>query len=512
MKLIFCLEGGCMSFLENLIDNVTKNKLEVLTEIKNSHGYISYDRLAQNTQFEKRTTRKYVDALFLDYQQFNNDKLIFKIKNDQEVKIEYSSYKEFSGFKQYITEHTFTITFFKDLLLGEDFSLLELSGKFFISEATIKRRIEQLNKMIAKYDLKIKSKKARLRLTGPESQIRQYAYTFFWALYKGKKWPFSHVPKERPEKMLETVFGHAEEIRNLSNIEAIYIVIAINLTRYNRGYTFHFSRKWLRNFFTEEYLNSEKYWPEMYHISEDEALFLLILAQMNTKFYLVDELRIPVVEFHQTEKTAVHRSVEVFFSYFSKEFTFIDEQKKEALYSYILSYHLFCFVFDGFETGTNGYIGSKKITSDFPNLSKKLYRMIDDLDQETKNEIFKQKEFLYERYAMVYSTLDKLAKFEPPISMFIDTDFPKLVEESLKIRLERYLGNDFNIHFMNVESRKQDEAVDVILATNFVEAFEQMTEEENIIYISGDLDLEDLLRIIAKIQTVVKVKSQGSIK
>ncbi|MBO0471770.1 helix-turn-helix domain-containing protein [Enterococcus sp. DIV0242_7C1] len=497
-----------MNFLLDFIDSYTQNKLEILNTIKDSRKSISFEALAHITGFEQRTIQKYVEDIRYDHKNAEINDISVIVSDDKYVQVTYENYKGYHRFVQYLIATSFSIILLQDLLLGEQLSLVQLSIEYYISDSTIKRRIQEINHHIKDYELRIISRKGMLLIDGPELQIRLFAYILFWNLYKGRTWVFQVVKREWAIAFVDTVFEQSKAIRNLSNVEEIYYTVAINKTRQIRGYPIQFSQRWLQQFFSKEFLASDKPWISDYNLTENEGLYFLLLAQTNAKFYLIKEYEEPIFLFHQTEKTLLYKSVEAFFRKFSEQIEFIDVQMKAELYKYLLSYHLFCMIFHNFSMGINNYTGGKVLVTNHPKLEKKLNRLIDELYMETKISLFQERKFLRERYALIFSMIGQVSKFEPLLLIYIDTDLPFLAEKKIIGQIKRYTEESYNIMFVNENATFSKYEVDLVLTTSYIEGFQDFISPDKIVYISENLKPEDIIRIRDNLEKLLLEKEE----
>ncbi|MCA5011434.1 MULTISPECIES: helix-turn-helix domain-containing protein [unclassified Enterococcus] len=496
-----------MDFVLNFIDSYTQNKLLVLTTIKDSQKATTFEELAQSTGFEQRTIYKYVEAIFNDYKNAAIADLTFEISASKCVQVTYKSFKMYHKFIQYIIEKSFPIVLLRKLLLSEQLSVVQLSIEYYISDSTIKRRIQDINQHLSDYNLRIISRKGNLMIEGSERQIRFFSYSLIWNLYKGREWVFKTVKKEWAETFVDAVFEQSKIIRNLSNIEEIYYIVAINKIRQMRGHPVVFSEKWLQQLFSKKFLASEKPWLNEYQLTEHEGLFFLLLAQTNAKFYLIKDYKEPIYLFHRTEKTPLYQSIEAFFQKFSEQIETIDLTLKEELYKYVTSYHLFCMLFQNFPTGINNYSGGKLLLKKHRNLASKIDQLIEELYNETKIPLFKEKEFLSGRYALLFSMIGEVSKFEPLILIYIDTDLPLLAEKKIMQQLKCYIKESYNIKFINEGEQYAKDEADIVITTSYVDGFQEFTSRRNIIYIPENLRSEDVLRIRKRLKKILLEKN-----
>ncbi|EOH97010.1 hypothetical protein UAY_02742 [Enterococcus moraviensis ATCC BAA-383] len=484
-----------MEFLHELLDKTSIYKIRILYILKNKSDFIGLDELSKISGLERRTLEGYIDELYKDYLEFviEPSKLSLTILG-KKIKMDYHLYEDFYYFQMYIISNSFSIKLLSNLLLGDTINTTRYLAEYFISKSTLQRRVNNIRMLLNIYDIKLSNTKGELHLIGDEAQIRILAYTFFWILYKGKSWPFP-VKKNQIENMQIELFHPYDNQLSKTNIEDSLFILAINTIRYRKGYTINFSQLEVQELLFEDFVLYKNNWEKKYYLSSNEYFFFLLVLQTQSKFYLDKQLKTPILELHKKFRTSIYKSVETFFSYFSKSIYFISASQKEKFYTHILANHLFCFLFKTAPVGIFGHPTVSNVNTRFPKLTLKLEQLISQLYKETGLTIFENQKFLIPNYALFFASIQNIAYFETEISIFIDTDLPILAEERLRNLLFHFLEGSYNIKIVNSIDKLKKSSFDLVLTSSFVPEIKSASKDEQLIYITEELRIEDLVRI-----------------
>lgn len=97
----------------------------------------------------------------------------------------------------------------------------------YISVASIKRKIFQLNKILNQNGIYIK----RNKIVGDEYNIRAFLFEFYWEVFRGEKWPFHSIMKKNFEEQAAFLEPHLKLWITESSKEQIYYFLAITEIR-----------------------------------------------------------------------------------------------------------------------------------------------------------------------------------------------------------------------------------------------------------------------------------------
>ncbi|MBO0471751.1 helix-turn-helix domain-containing protein [Enterococcus sp. DIV0242_7C1] len=490
--------------LGSIIDNFTKRKLLLLEQLKTADDFVSIQELITTTHWERKTILKYLDALAEDCSSFSSDEIVL-IKAEQAIILSYSTYKSYRSLYLSIINHSLPIKLLQDLLLGDSVSIGRCLNEYFISESTLKRQLKKLNQLLSTYYLKIAQKKGVFILIGAEHQIRIFAYTFFWLLYRGKGWPFTAVAEQKITDLLD----YMEEFSrpwNHSKHRQLHYILALNLIRYRKSFKIQLSKEQLHTYFSQAYLDTPRGWLNRFNYPESEILFFFILSQSHENFLSVPSFKKEILTFHRATHTEVFESTEQFFDLFSEQIIPLSEEEREKSYISIFANHLFCSVFPAFPEEMTGFTNASQFSEQFPVLFKKLANMVEQLERQTQFSLFKNKDFLIPNYALLFASLTDITSFESEITVCFDTDYPILMEKRIMDIFESYFGRSFNLTiFFKIDVL--DTKFDLLLTSSFIPCFDEMATYT--IYIPDRLRAQEILDIE---KVLIKIQQSKTIK
>ena len=130
--------------------------------------------------------------------------------------------------------YTESVTFkiIDSIFKGDFHSVEQFSIDMFISVASLKRRIQSLNKIFKNHGFQIK----RYEIIGNEMTIRSFMFNFYWEIYRGKSWPFPFVNRVKYDKQSEVLEPKIELWNTNITRTQIYYFLAIGEYRDKRGF------------------------------------------------------------------------------------------------------------------------------------------------------------------------------------------------------------------------------------------------------------------------------------
>lgn len=142
-----------------------------------------------------------------------------------------------SGLKslyQYMLRNSIAFQLLETLFLNEGQSIAELSNRFYISLSSMYRLIRQVNEDLEHYEFSIETNPSRL--SGNETNIRNFFYHYFAQAYTFEDWPFTDINKKSLEKFLNFHISFTHLKNDFAYFNKFKIIGAVNLTRYKNNY------------------------------------------------------------------------------------------------------------------------------------------------------------------------------------------------------------------------------------------------------------------------------------
>ncbi|EKQ3613757.1 helix-turn-helix domain-containing protein, partial [Enterococcus faecalis] len=151
-----------------IIDSSVSIKLDIAELLYRSKFWVSSEEIAMYLKLDKKTIHRYTSELSEDILDFNKDTISFEIIKGKGVKLHVSNSNDYREFKQFLLDNTLTINIVKALALKKGNSLISLANDNFVSESTIRRKIQQLKEYIDHMDISITSRAGRYSIVGDE--------------------------------------------------------------------------------------------------------------------------------------------------------------------------------------------------------------------------------------------------------------------------------------------------------------------------------------------------------
>ncbi|MGM0219569.1 hypothetical protein IGI43_002718 [Enterococcus sp. AZ126] len=355
-------------------------------------------------------------------------------------------------------------------MLEDSFSVRKYAIKNFKSENSIRESLKKIKNFLNTYDICLS--RGEFQFIGKEKNIRGMIFILSWVLFKGEKWPFGAIDFKKAHQTLD-LFSEAFNL-NLSEIQRkqMSYILAINLIRVRKNHIIEFEPEWQNYVDLQSVLKKvpfSNYITESYQISEaSELYFYILLLQMKTKFYESKNLRYQIFTYHKKCQSDIYLATKYFINKFSETFFPIPYRAQNHFFVTSFCAHLFCKVFNQMPVDLDGYHVLNEPEYNFPNLKQKLETFIDELYRETKNDLFLDKEFLLQKYMLLFSSIRPLNLYKPVIKIYLATDLPSIIKESIKEKISDYFSYEFNIAFTNEQTKQRPD----IILTNIPNLFE----------------------------------------
>ncbi|AQY51837.1 HTH domain-containing protein [Listeria weihenstephanensis FSL R9-0317] len=476
------------------IDQSTTNSMMILRMISEESRWYTVNELSERLDMIPRTVQRYLVDLLEKVDGYQDDKIQLHTAKNKGVFLEITAGADVVGFELYLLEDNVTFMLMKAVFFEEFTSVKRFAMDNFLSETTVRRTLKTFQELLEPYGISLK--RETYELVGTETQIRMFAYSVFWRIYRGALWPFDIVDQETIEDATERV---STSLRlNLTHVQKNQIgyILAINIIRIRKRHTVDMNPNWknyldLDNDFKR--LNKMKAVFESLNIQkEGEIYFFYLLMETRPKLYENSELAQRIMAPHQKNESDIYLATEALMRDFSSEIIDIPEKKKETFFNNSFCAHLFCTLFKRFSVDINGYEYLHRVAEYYPNLFGKLDELLDKLYEETQNELFLEKQFLLTRYALLFSSIKPLTYFEEQVQIVLDTDLPKLAENNLRHQIDDTLKYRYKVHFLNKNSAHQ---ADVILTTISTPMMMEQYHRGKILYIGPELSARDFANI-----------------
>lgn len=199
--------------IEDLLDKSEQYQVAVLKSCFLSGGQTNYRAVFDSLQIAKPSFDKYLHALE-DQADSNKDLFSFQWTGDQ-LKLELSDQHSIHEVYYLYIRNSLKFQIINYLYQYQKFSVPQLTAELAISEASLYRRLKEINGFLKEFAIQIRNGK----MTGEELQIRYFFFQLYeyLELYAAAKPTKSDLIEDRVikiiEKKLEVTFGNYETSR-----------------------------------------------------------------------------------------------------------------------------------------------------------------------------------------------------------------------------------------------------------------------------------------------------------
>lgn len=200
-------------------------KLQIIKILVNYDRFVSIDELQESIGTISKNKimnactelKEIIDHLY----QENNYSLKVAIKRGSGIRIIKHS-TNFQTLYKYLYSNDLTHTIVRNLLIKREINSMKFSLDIGVSNSTLRRKIQQINKELKNYNIHI-SFSRKLRLKGEEFDIRVFSYIYFRGLYR----QFSDIEwiQEIPAYniSIKKIYDYLHIPNSISNIECLSI-------------------------------------------------------------------------------------------------------------------------------------------------------------------------------------------------------------------------------------------------------------------------------------------------
>lgn len=487
-----------------LFDKEARTKIQLISQFDRTKQWWTMEELIEETGMTKRTIEKYLLLIQEELTKFDptgQSQLVYDKRLG--CSLHFKDSGEIESFLLYIMQNTLSYRLTYEIFFENIDSAVQFAQENYTSESTIWRIIRDFREILQHYDLDIQ--KGSFQLTGNEYQIRKFAHSTIWNLFKGKQWPFSQVSVHRVDEIINHVEAFFKVELSALKRQSMAYFVAICLTRNQNGHSVSLSREVRENTENNEFfLEFFEYLQEPFEGSgwtKEEAAYMFSAALTVDDYYSNLEIERRIYQFHETNNTALYQSIVSLRKAAKEHLDNIELSEGEVKYltAYAFSSHMFCQMFRGFEFSNTRYNYWNRIQLKYPVLINELTRLIDSLAEQTKDDIFLQKNFLIPRYILMYAFIGRLPQLEKKITIVLITNLPILEEERVIIRLGEAYKNDYNLEIKR-ESEIQGSEYQLVVSTSKVPQ-EKIGKVPNLIFNTEltKVDYAELDKVLWKI-------------
>lgn len=482
----------------------TKNKIDILTLIyQNKEGIIIADIL-ENIGLSRKTIYKYLKDINI---------LALKHFNDEIIVLSYSKKYFFTKSKidffllraELIEEVPLTHLIFS-FLRNQTISIPIFCSDYFITETSLKTHLKIYNTFLKPWGIFFRTRNDRLYIKGEETKIRYLMTSFLWRTYRGVKWPFNSISKEKLKETIQTLQSDPLAYTTIVKSEILLYLFAINILRAKSQnlieikklplYTNSLSS--LKTNSLDKFQNSLS---QNYNLPMEEIKYNILLLYIFPEFLIFKNNISETLERLCKTQPEAYWSIIHFLNFAKKRHQNWNPNSSlgNIFLSTLISSRIFVDIFKDIYFNIYELRLLYHAQNEFPNLLPSIEHTLKEENPEMPETFLKSLAF---RYTQAYITTFPPQDFEPQISIQVVTDMPIYIEMLLINRLKALLSEKFNY---KINSPSQSETVDLVIATGVVNASFNNSE---IIYVYPHLSSDDTQNILSSCKQILFKKYQ----
>lgn len=447
-----------------LLDNQNQKTLELLEILSENYKWYTIEELSTELNVVSRTIQRYIQSLkekINDYNLAYNSTIQLNCQKSNGVRIEPTFDNNYSQFKNYVLKNDETIKILIQIMLEEFQSVKKYSITNYMSENAIRSRLTKIKNFLSRFNLNLS--RNNLYISGKEKYIRIFFYIINWTIFKYDSWPFNTVDQNKIYR-LEDELSKALGL-TFSDIQRkqIAYILAINLVRFKVKHFVEYEPEW-KNYVNvtqmlEDIPSLKIFIKEQNIYVESEICFYALLAQMKSKIYESPTLKNNIFAYHKKSNSDVYFATKKSMENFDKNIINIPKHLKENFFIFSFSSNLFCKIFKNITVDIDGHSILEECDYNYPELKNKLLLFIDNLYEQTSNDLFKQRYFLLQKYMLLFSSIAPLNYYEPAINIILESDLPFFIRENIIMRITDHFKYKFNLVFLDTNFLEKSDIV-----------------------------------------------------
>ncbi|EOL43380.1 helix-turn-helix domain-containing protein [Enterococcus caccae] len=451
---------------KEILDVESKKLLGLFNLLRATDDGKSLETLSKELELNAKTiirSIKKLKKLFIHYQLENqlaigcHERNLFYLKRDNNLYLEIFLVQYLSDLPE--------IIFLKTIIEGNSGSTDKLIETMSISESSLRRRANKINRWLKKYNMSLK--RGSWELLGEEEQIRALVLDFYWFAYQGQKQKLMILAKENSRQLCTKLISFFNMQINDLQKEMLSRMIQITVWRHQSGYKVRIKKHWKQYIensavFTN-FIRSMETEREVTKLNFEELTYIYLMIQAYFLAYVGSNMQAFLIEEHYLKKTTCYAMTLTTSRKLRQVFwgEKINHSKKSVVA--FLGFHLYYDLISGFFFEK---VQLKTVFEEnYPIFTCKLNEAVDELIKENLYYQSIPKEALNFRYFMILSSLISPVYNEKRIFICLMTDLPLEMEVDIGNRITNFFMNKFNLVVIYARTSNSISYVDIILTT-----------------------------------------------
>lgn len=483
----------------DIFDTDVVSKIIILRNLPINEGWIDINELAEELQLNKKSVKKYVELLKDDitYYAVDNDASL-AFEKGHGYRLNLASSQAFQKLYTAIFRDSLTYQVMEDLFWGRFNGIVPATAKYHTSDATIRRLLKGFTEILAPLGLVIN--KSTWKIEGNEAYLRHFAYTIFMDLIRDT-WPFDYIQETEVAQTVQKMMAFFNVEVAETVIRRVKYMVAISKVRSAQGAEYRPSAE------QETYLEGNKHYQAFIEemtattlfLNKNDLTFVYFFLLANAQFYQ-DEATAQAILAHFDESEAPVYMLTHLVQHFLLEEIHMTPQLEKIrpqIFYYLFATHLFAELY--YVQNVKMYnVFWNKIKEKYPVLLAELIQGLNQLYEQTGNELFTNKEFLALRYSSVLALSNDLIHREQKIVLGLKSGLPVLEEERVKLSIENNFRRFYALEVLRYSEASKEEwqNIDLLLVTSLADV---ETGHPEIFLLSSELTFEQYNRLNQKI-------------
>ena len=144
--------------------------------------------------------------------------------------------KPLTEYRNFLITNTLTFKYIDTIFQGKQRQLSDFLNKYLISRSTLSRKISSFHDYIKNFGINISF--IEMKFVGDEKKIREFIFTFYYALFTGATWPFVNISFSEAHSVLKFINQHGFKYYYRNKVDEYQAILrtAIALQRIQEGY------------------------------------------------------------------------------------------------------------------------------------------------------------------------------------------------------------------------------------------------------------------------------------
>lgn len=488
------------NYFEYIFSNDTNFELQILENIYNSANGLDMDELIKKVDSNRKTIHKHltnINEVAGEYHDTEN-RIIFQKRKY----VFLGDRRDYYALKCNIMKSEVLVILIESFLSNTSIDLTLFCKNNFISESTLKRKLQKINILLESVGVRFAIRKNQIYILGEERIIRYCLISLLWRIYRGIEWPFKQLNEETVDNLISSIISSGRYI-NEGKRKHLAFYLAVFISRAQSGN--NISKEFLPEY-SEELIHSSNYMGELSKLIKKEIalpavelefllLIFYIFPECYDKFHSIDNTLTILKKYSRRSYTSIIH----FISFIKKKHPEWDETHpaNPFFWPMLISGRIFVDIFKSAFFNSSAINIFKHATRDYPSLKPMIKKSILSHEPKLPENTLKSLALRYgQAYIMEFSPHD----FEPEINILLITDNAMYVDKIMEQRITNLLENRFNFTLSVTQPKFTP---DLIIGTDVID-----TKYPNVkrLFINSEVSKKDREKIFSACSKILKSK------